>query len=149
MELTHENEMMENEMTTPAEDAQPAESAENVGAPMGGLSPEELAEELAAMLDNKKAFDIKILNLKGKSDICDYFVLATGTSNTHVRSLAGELEYKCGLRGVPPFHVEGRGGNTWMVLDFTSVMVHIFTRETREFYHLDRLYRDDAPKSEN
>ena len=120
------------------------ETAETVGEPMDSLSPEELAAELARMLEDKKAFDVKILNLQGKSDICDYFVLATGTSNTHVRALAGDLEYKTGLRKAPPFHIEGRGGNTWMVLDYTTVIVHIFTRETREFYHLEKLYRADT-----
>jgi ribosome-associated protein len=67
-------------------------------------------------------------------------VLATGTSNTHVQTLGREVEYEMGRRGVDPLHVEGRDGNTWSVLDYSHVMVHVFTRETRDFYNLDKLY---------
>lgn len=114
----------------------------NPGEPMDTLAPKELADALAQILDNKKAFQLSVLNVKGKTDICDYFVLATGTSNTHVRALADELEIQTSRRQLSPFHREGRGGNTWIVLDYATVIVHIFTRETREFYHLDKLYRE-------
>ena len=80
--------------------------------------------------------------MNGKTDICDYMVLATGTSNTHVQTLGGEVEYEMSRRGIEPLHTEGRDGNTWMVLDYAHVMVHVFTRENREFYNLDKLYGD-------
>ena len=111
-------------------------------APLTDNTPAELAEAIALFLDHKRGRDIKIINMNGKSDICDYMVLATGTSNTHVNTLGGEVDYEMGRRGVDPLHTEGRDGNTWMVLDYAHVMVHVFTRDTREFYNLDKLYGD-------
>ena len=104
--------------------------------------PEEMAEAIALFLDNKRGREIKIINMNGKTDICDYMVLATGTSNTHVNTLGGEVEYEMHRRGIDPLHTEGRDGNTWMVLDYAHIMVHVFTRDTREFYNLDKLYGD-------
>ena len=105
-------------------------------------SPEELANAIAEILDNKKGKDIKIIAVGDKTIIADYFVLANGNVSTHVRSLADEVEYKLGLAGVDPLRVEGRDGNNWRVIDYSSVLVHIFDREAREFYNLDKLYTD-------
>ena len=105
-------------------------------------TPEELSEAIALFLDNKRGREIKVIPMKGKTDICDFMVLATGTSNTHVQTLGGEVEYEMERRGILPLHTEGRDGNTWIVLDYAHVMVHVFTRDTREFYGLDKLYGD-------
>ena len=118
------------------------ETPDNTPAPLTEASPAELAEAIALFLDNKRGREIKIINMNGKTDICDYMVLATGTSNTHVQTLGGEVEYEMSRRGIEPLHTEGRDGNTWMVLDYAHVMVHVFTRENREFYNLDKLYGD-------
>ena len=118
------------------------ETPDNTPAPLTEASPAALAEAIALFLDNKRGRDIKIINMTGKTDICDYMVLATGTSNTHVNTLGGEVEYEMGRRGIDPLHAEGRDGNTWMVLDYAHIMVHVFTRENREFYNLDKLYGD-------
>ena len=118
------------------------ETPDNTPAPLTEASPAELAEAIALFLDNKRGRDIKIINMTGKTDICDYMVLATGTSNTHVNTLGGEVEYEMGRRGIDPLHAEGRDGNTWMVLDYAHIMVHVFTRENREFYNRDKLYGD-------
>ena len=107
-----------------------------------GATPEELAKAIAEILDNKKGKDIKIIAVGDKTIIADYFVLANGNVSTHVRSLADEVEYKLGLAGVDPLRVEGRDGNNWRVIDYSSVLVHIFDREAREFYNLDKLYGD-------
>lgn len=119
------------------------ETPDNTPAPLTDATPAEMAEAIALFLDHKRGREIKIINMNGKTDICDYMVLATGTSNTHVNTLGGEVEYEMGRRGVDPLHAEGRDGNTWMVLDYAHVMVHVFTRETREFYNLDKLYGDN------
>ena len=118
------------------------ETPDNTPAPLTEASPAELAEAIALFLDNKRGREIKIIDMNGKTDICDYMVLATGTSNTHVNTLGGEVEYEMGRRGIDPLHAEGRDGNTWMVLDYAHIMVHVFTRENREFYNLDKLYGD-------
>ena len=107
-----------------------------------GATPEELAEEIAKILDDKKAKDVKVIKVGDKTIIADYFVLANGNTSTHVRSLADEVEYKLGLAGVEPLRIEGRDGNNWRVIDYASVLVHVFDREAREFYNLDKLYTD-------
>jgi ribosome-associated protein len=118
------------------------ETPDNTPAPLTEATPAELAEAIALFLDNKRGREIKIINMNGKTDICDYMVLATGTSNTHVNTLGGEVEYEMNRRGIDPLHSEGRDGGTWMVLDYAHVMVHVFTRDTRDFYNLDKLYGD-------
>ena len=109
---------------------------------LAGASPEELANAIAEILDNKKGNDVKVIKVGDKTIIADYFVLANGNTNTHVRALADEVEYKLSLAGVEPMRTEGRDGNNWRVLDYSSVLVHVFDREAREFYNLDKLYTD-------
>ena len=111
--------------------------------PMTNASPKELADAIATFIDNKRGDDIKVIDMQGKTDICDYMVLATANSSTHVQALTGEVEYQMGRRKVDPLHVEGRDNRTWSVLDFSHVLVHIFTKDTREFYNLDKLYGND------
>lgn len=107
-----------------------------------GATPKELAEAIAEILDNKKGKDVKIIEVGDKTIIADYFVLANGNTNTHVRALADEVEYKLSLAGVEPVRMEGTDGNNWRVIDYASVLVHVFDREAREFYNLDKLYTD-------
>ena len=107
-----------------------------------GATPLQLAEAIAEILDDHRGKDIKIVEIKEKTDIADYFVLANGTSSTHVKALAGEVEFKMAQRDIQAEAVEGRGNNAWIVLDYSHVIVHVFSREAREFYDLDRLYGD-------
>ena len=107
-----------------------------------GVTSKELAEAIYEILDNKKARDLKILHVENKTVIADYFVLCTGNSSTQVKSLADEVDYKTTLRGKAPTNVEGRGNTSWIVADFDNVIVHIFSREAREFYNLDKLYNE-------
>ena len=107
-----------------------------------GATPLQLAEAIAEILDDHRGKDIKIVEIKEKTDIADYFVLANGTSSTHVKALAGEVEFKRAQRDIQAEAVEGRGNNAWIVLDYSHVIVHVFSREAREFYDLDRLYGD-------
>mgnify|MGYP003527573922 CR=1 FL=1 len=111
---------------------------------LAGATPLELAKAIGEVLDAKKGHEVKVLHVEEKTSITDYFVLCTGNSSTQVKALAGEVEYKIGQRNVSPDNVEGRGNNTWIVLDYGNVVVHIFSREAREFYNLDKLY-GDAP----
>ncbi len=116
------------------------ETPDNTPAPLTDATPAELAEAIALFLDNKRGREIKIIPMSGKTDICDFMVLATGTSNTHVQTLGREVEYEMNRRGIDPIHAEGRDNNTWSVLDYSHILVHVFTRENREFYNLDKLY---------
>lgn len=104
--------------------------------------PIELAKELVHVLDLKKARDIKLLRVADQTIIADYFVICGGTSNTNIKALAGEAEYKLSLRGVAPLRIDGYSEGQWIVLDFGSVMVHIMNRENRDFFKLEKLWSD-------
>ena len=106
------------------------------------LKGRELALEIAKILDEKKAHDIKIINVNEKTIIADYFVIATGNSRTQVNALSDEVEYKLGLLSITPSRIEGRGDGNWVILDFDSVLVHIFGTTSREFYKLEKLWAD-------
>ena len=101
-----------------------------------------MAEEIAHILDCKRGHDVKVIYVEDKTVIAEYFVLCTGNSSTQIKALAGETEYRIGLRGVSPYGVEGRDNNCWLLLDYSNVIVHIFSRESREFYNLDKLYAE-------
>ena len=101
----------------------------------------EKAKATVRILDKKKAVDIKAIHITDYSIVADYFVIATGTSNTHVKSLADELEFEMGNLGIEPNHLEGKATG-WIVLDYGTVIVHIFTGESREYYNLERLWSD-------
>ena len=103
----------------------------------------ELTREIVKVLDRKKATDIKALRINELSIVADYFVIASGTSNTHVKALADEVEYELSQKGIEPSHIEGRATG-WILLDYSSVIVHVFTGESREYYNLERLWSDAA-----
>ena len=110
--------------------------------PLDAADAEALAHAIFDVLDAKKARDIKVLRVEDQTVIADYFVICSGNSSTQVKSLGGEVEFKLGLREVDPLHFEGRVNNAWVVLDYGSVIVHIFSREARDFYKLEKLYGD-------
>ncbi|MBR6709317.1 MAG: ribosome silencing factor [Clostridia bacterium] len=113
--------------------------------PLNGADPAPLTEAIITVLDEKKGHGLKKLHVEDKTVLADYFVLCTGNSNTQVKALADEVEYKIGLRGVDPLHVEGRDNGSWVLIDYGSVIVHIFSREARDFYNLDKLWSDAIP----
>ncbi len=99
-----------------------------------------LAIDIAKILDEKKASDIVMINVAHLSSLADWFVVATALNTTHAKSLTDELEEKLKLSNIKPFRREGVG--EWCVLDYGEVIVHIFTQETRTFYHLEKLWND-------
>ena len=109
---------------------------------LDNANAKELAEAIALVLDSKKGRDIKVLHVEDKTVIAEYFVVWTGNSSTQIKALADEVEYQIDRRGLQPYGVEGRDNNTWLLLDYSNVIVHIFSREAREFYNLDKLYAD-------
>lgn len=109
---------------------------------LAGASSEEIARAIADVLDSMKARDIKLLRVSDKTVMTDYFVICSGTSNTQIKALSGEVEYKLGERGVSPLHIEGYETGTWIAMDYAHVMVHIFNREQRDFYKLKKLWGD-------
>ena len=105
-------------------------------------SPIEVATYAVKVLDEKKAGDIKLLKIDKKTVIADYFVICTGNSATQIKSLADELEYKLGEAGVPYMRLEGGASNEWRVFDLKDIIIHIFSREARDFYKLEKLWGD-------
>ncbi len=102
----------------------------------------ELAKKAAAILDDKKAARLNVIKIEDISSLADYFVIGSATSSTHVRALADELEEKLKAEGVSPARIEGYRSNSWVLLDYGSVVVHLFTPDARDFYDLDRLWAD-------
>lgn len=115
---------------------------------LAGAPSLEIAMAARDALDAKKGNGITVLHVEKKSDITDYLVLATGNSNTHVKALCDEVEYRLALRGVLPLHEDREPRSNWQVVDFGSVMVHVFDAEARSFYNLDKLYKDTTEVSE-
>lgn len=101
----------------------------------------QLVKKIAKVLDDKKAVDIKAIEISELTIVADYFVIANGTSNTHVKSLANEVEYELSQLGIEPNHIEGRATG-WILLDYGSVVVHIFLADSREYYNLEHLWAD-------
>lgn len=99
-------------------------------------------DKIVEFLEEKKARDIQIVNIGDISILADYFVICSGTSTTHIRALADELEFKMKEQGVAAFHQEGYDTARWILLDFGEVIVHIFHDEDRQFYNLERLWAD-------
>ena len=106
------------------------------------LTANEVALAVAKALDEKKGMDIKLLKIDKISTLADYFLICTGTSNTHVKTLCDYAEYTLEQLGEPMLGREGHRGNSWELLDFGSIVVHVFTEEAREFYSLERLWAD-------
>jgi len=106
------------------------------------LSAKEVAYEVTKALDEKKGQDIKLLKIDKVSSLADYFLICTGTSNTHVKTLCDYAEFTLDNLGEPMLGREGHRGNSWELLDYGSVVVHVFTEEAREFYSLERLLAD-------
>ena len=106
------------------------------------LSAKKVAFEVTKALDEKKGMDIKLLKIDKVSSLADYFLICTGTSNTHVRTLCDYAEYTLEQLGEPMLGREGHRGNSWELLDYGSIGVHVCTQEAREFYSLERLWAD-------
>jgi ribosome-associated protein len=108
----------------------------------GIMDTKEKLKKIVAALDSKKAEDIEILGIRDLTVLSDYFVIANGTSTTHTRTLADEVEYQLSEAGIEPSGKEGHNGSNWIVLDYSDIIVHVFYKETREFYQLERLWAD-------
>ena len=106
------------------------------------LTPQQVAYEVTKALDEKKGIDIKLLKIDRVSSLADYFLICTGTSNTHVKTLCDYAEFTLENLGEPLLGREGHRGNSWELLDYGTIVVHVFTDEARKFYDLERLWAD-------
>ncbi|MBQ5331842.1 MAG: ribosome silencing factor [Oscillospiraceae bacterium] len=106
------------------------------------FTKEQKLEIIVKALDSKKAEDIKVIKVGDLTILADYFVIADGTSSTQTKALADETEYKMHENGISPERVQGNNGSNWIILDYGDIVVHVFSKDQRDFYNLERLWRD-------
>lgn len=106
------------------------------------MTQNEVLKKIIRTLDSKKAEDIMAIKITDLTILADYFVIANGTSTTHTRTLAEEVEYQLSQEGIEPNRTEGYNGSNWVILDYGDIVVHVFYKETRDYYQLERLWSD-------
>ena len=109
------------------------------------LNAKEIIAVAVKALDDKKGKELKVLVTADQTTLADYFIICTGTSNTEVRALAEAAEEALSKAGEEPHHIEGHRGGQWTLLDYSAVVIHVFTEEGRAFYDLERLWSDAKP----
>ena len=109
---------------------------------MSKISQEKSLETIIRALDSKRAEDIQLIGIRDLTIVADYFVIANGTSNTQTKALADAVEFEMKQKGVEPVRIEGYQGATWIILDYGDIVVHVFYKETRNYYKLERLWSD-------
>ena len=109
------------------------------------LNTKEIIAAAVKALSDRKGKDLKVLNTAGQTTLAEYFIICSGTSNTQVRALSEAGADALSKAGEEPHHIEGHRGGLWTLLDYSAVVIHVFTVEGREFYDLERLWSDAAP----
>ena len=104
------------------------------------MTPEQLKTLVQNSLEDLKAVDVQVIDLKGKADFADYMVIASGTSDRHLHALAGKVADDSKAAGVPPIGTEGEDSRDWVLVDLGDVIVHVMRPETRTLYALDKLW---------
>ncbi len=107
------------------------------------MNIKEQAEALGALLSDKKAENVEILFVADRTIIADYFVICSGRSTTHVKALCDDVEEAFHALGLELRRIEGYNEGRWVVMDFSSILVHIFCPEEREYYNIERLWRSE------
>lgn len=106
------------------------------------LEQKALVDKIVEILEDKKAREVNIIDIKNISVLADYFVICSGTSTTHIKALSDELEVKLKELGIVYHHKEGYNSARWVLLDYGDIVVHIFHEEDRGFYNLERMWSD-------
>lgn len=110
------------------------------------MTSKKLSEKICNLIFNKKGYDVTLIDLKKVTTMSDYFVICSADSDTQVQSIADEVEKKLRDEGIKCWHKEGYKALQWVLLDYVDVVVHIFKKETREFYSLEKLWGDAPSK---
>lgn len=113
--------------------------------PLGETSPQYLKDRIVEILDANKAEEIEVIDLNGQSSVADYMIVASGTSSRQVAALAGKLEEKLPEFQFDVLRTEGLPAADWVVVDCGDVMVHLFRPEVRDFYNIEKMWRQDLP----
>ena len=107
------------------------------------VDPKEKAEIAIAAMEEKKGEDVKLIDVSGLTEIADYFVLATANNKNQLEALVDAVEERMGKNGIIPKNIEGRpqDNTQWILMDYNDIIVHIFTKEGRDFYDLERIWK--------
>ncbi len=106
------------------------------------MTQNEKLSVIVKALDSKGAQDIKVIRIGDLTIVADYFVIANGTSTTHTRGLVDEVDFRMGEKGINVDHIEGVDGASWIAMDYGDIVVHVFYRDVREQYNLEKLWSD-------
>lgn len=106
------------------------------------MTEREIVGTAVKALDSKRGRDVKVLYTGDQTTLADYFIICNGTSNTQVKALSDAVEEALSRNGEEPHHIEGHRDGSWTLMDYSSVVIHIFTEQAREFYALERLWSD-------
>ncbi len=106
------------------------------------MTQNEKIKTIVKALNSKKAEDIQVIGISELTILGDYFIIANGTSSTHTKTLADEAEFMMSQQGIEPARKEGHGGSNWIILDYEDVIVHVFYKDTRDYYQLERMWAD-------
>ncbi|AYA99711.1 ribosome silencing factor [Lachnoanaerobaculum umeaense] len=102
----------------------------------------EIVKKIYNIIEEKKGEDIKVIDIAKVSTIADYFIIASANNINQVQAISDEIDFILGKEGIMPKAIEGNKNASWMLLDYNDIVVHIFLREDRAFYDLDRIWRD-------
>ena len=106
------------------------------------MTSKELAKLACDALDDKKALEIKVINIENVSTLADYFIIASGTNRNQVQAMADNVDETLGRAGYEPKQIEGYQNANWILMDYRDIVIHIFDEENRLFYDLERIWRD-------
>ena len=106
------------------------------------MTSKELAKLACDALDDKKALEIKVINIGNVSTLADYFIIASGTNHNQVQAMADNVDETLGRAGYEPKQIEGYQNANWILMDYRDIVIHIFDEENRLFYDLERIWRD-------
>ena len=106
------------------------------------MTSKELAKLACDALDDKKALEIKVINIENVSTLADYFIIASGTNHNQVQAMADNVDETLGRAGYEPKQIDGYQNANWILMDYRDIVIHIFDEENRLFYDLERIWRD-------
>lgn len=109
------------------------------------MTQQETIKTIVEALDSKRAENIQVIEIGELTILGDYFVIANGTSSTHTKTLADEVDYRLSQNGIEPNHTEKDNTGSWIILDYGDIIVHVFHKDTRDFYKLENLWADGKP----
>ena len=113
------------------------------------MEAREMAKLACDALDDKKALEIKVINIENVSTLADYFIIASGTNHNQVQAMADNVDETLGRAGYEPKQIEGYQNANWILMDYRDIVIHIFDEENRLFYDLERIWRDGTVEVED